>query len=122
MDSLDELETERKKLRRSRDELKQQTAAEKAATTALQQELRKRRTALKEELNEIIQKIEIVKQDNERRKAIAVEVMKENAQEEDDKIQGKIDRYGLQDLYHFLKRVAHHGQLYVQSQCRAFYT
>jgi hypothetical protein len=122
MDSLDELETERKKLRRSRDELKQQTAAEKAATTALQQELRKRRTALKEELNEIIQKIEIVKQDNERRKAIAVEVMKENAQEEDDKIQGKIDRYGLQDLYYFLKRVSHHGQLHVQAHGKSFYS
>ena len=122
MDSLDELETERKKLRRSRDELKQQTAAEKAQTTALQQELRQKRTALKEDLNEIIQKIEIVKQDNERRKAIAVEVMKENAQEEDDKIQGKIDRYGLQDLYYFLKRVSHHGQLYVQAQGKTFYS
>ena len=122
MDELNELENERKKLRRSRDELKQQTAAEKAATTALQQELRKRRTALKEELNEIIQKIEIVKQDNERRKAIAVEVMKENAQEEDDKIQGKIDRYGLQDLYYFLKRVSHHGQLHVQAHGKSFYS
>ena len=122
MDELNELEVERKKLRRSRDELNRETAAEKAATTALQQELRKRRTALKEELNEIIQKIEIVKQDNERRKAIAVEVMKENAQEEDDKIQGKIDRYGLQDLYYFLKRVSHHGQLHVQAHGKSFYS
>jgi len=51
-----------------------------------------------------------------------VEVMKENAQEEDDKIQGKIDRYGLQDLYYFLKRVSHHGQLHVQAHGKSFYS
>ena len=122
MDSLDELETERKKLRRSRDELKQQTAAEKAQTTALQQELRQKRTALKEDLNEIIQKIEIAEKDHAVRRALAVEVMKENAQEDESRIQDKIERYGLQNLYKFLQRVAHHGQLYVQSQCCSFYT
>jgi hypothetical protein len=122
MDSLDELETERKKLRRSRDELKQQTAAEKAATTALQQELRKRRTALKEELNEIIQKIEIAEKDHAVRRALAVEVMKENAQEDESRIQDKIERYGLQDLYNFLQRIALHGQLYVQAHGKSFYS
>ena len=125
MDSLDELETERKKLRRSRDELKQQTAAEKAETTALQQELRKKREDLKAQLNIINREAErlgILNQDNDKRRAIAVEVMKENAQEDEVRIQEKINKYGLQDLYHFLQRVAHYGQLYIQSQCRAFYS
>ena len=122
MDSLDELETERKKLRRSRDELKQQTAAEKAQTTALQQELRQKRTALKEDLNEIIQKIEIAEKDHAVRRALAVEVMKENAQEDESRIQDKIERYGLQDLYNFLQRIALHGQLYVQAHGKSFYS
>lgn len=122
MDSLDELETERKKLRRSRDELKQQTAAEKAETTALQQQLRQKRTELRERLDIIIQKLEIEERDQAQRRAIAVEVLKENAQEDEGRIQEKINKYGLEDLYYFLKRVAHHGQLYVQSQCRSFYT
>ena len=122
MDSLDELETERKKLRRSRDELKQQTAAEKAETTALQQELRQKRTALKEDLNEIIQKIEIAEKDHAVRRALAVEVMKENAQEDESRIQDKIERYGLQDLYNFLQRIALHGQLYVQAHGKSFYS
>ena len=51
-----------------------------------------------------------------------MEVMKENAQEDEVRIQEKINKYGLQDLYHFLKRVAHHGQLWVQGQCESFYT
>ena len=122
MDSLDELETERKKLRRSRDELKQQTAAEKAQTTALQQELRQKRTALKEDLNEIIQKIEIAEKDHAVRRALAVEVMKENAQEDESRIQDKIERYGLQDLYNFLQRIALHGQLHVQAHGKSFYS
>ena len=50
-----------------------------------------------------------------------MEVLKENAQE-DGAHSGKIEQYGLKDLYKFLQRVAHHGQLYIQSQCRSFYT
>jgi len=122
MDELKELENERKKLRRSRDELKQQTTAEKAETTALQQQLRQKRTELRERLDIIIQKLEIEERDQAQRRAIAVEVLKENAQEDEGRIQEKINKYGLEDLYYFLKRVAHHGQLYIQSQCRAFYT
>ena len=122
---LEELEVQRKSLRRSREEMKLQTAVEKAETTALQQELRKKREDLKAQLNIINREAErlgILNQDNDKRRAIAVEVMKENAQEDEVRIQEKINKYGLQDLYHFLKRVAHHGQLYVQSQCRSFYT
>ena len=122
---LEELEVQRKSLRRNRDEMKLQTAAEKAETTALQQELRKKREDLKAQLNIInreAERLEILNQDNDKRRAIAVEVMKENAQEDEVRIQEKINKYGLQDLYHFLKRVAHHGQLYVQSQGRSFYT
>ena len=122
---LEELEVQRKSLRRSREEMKLQTAVEKAETTALQQELRKKREDLKAQLNIINREAErlgILNQDNDKRRAIAVEVMKENAQEDEVRIQEKINKYGLQDLYHFLKRVAHHGQLYIQSQCRAFYT
>lgn len=122
---LEELELQRKSLRRSREEMKLQTAAEKAETTALQQELRKKREDLKAQLNIINREAErlgILNQDNDKRRAIAVEVMKENAQEDEVRIQEKINKYGLQDLYHFLKRVAHHGQLYAQSQCRSFYT
>ncbi len=122
---LEDLEVQRKSLRRSREEMKLQTAAEKAETTALQQELRTKREALKSELdiiNREAERLEILNQDNDRRRAIAVEVMKENAQEDEVRIQEKINKYGLQDLYHFLKRVAHHGQLYVQSQCCSFYT
>ena len=122
VDELNELENERKKLRRSRDELKQQTAAEKAETTALQQQLRQKRTELRERLDIIIQKLEVEERDQAQRRAIAVEVMKENAQEDEGQVQEKIERYGLQNLYKFLQRVAHHGQLYVQSQCRSFYT
>ena len=47
-----------------------------------------------------------------------MEVMKENAQEDEAFLQEKIDRYGLQDLYCFLNRVAHHGRLWVQAQGR----
>ena len=122
---LEELEVQRKSLRRSREEMKLQTAAEKFEITALQQELRKKREDLKAQLNIINREAErlgILNQDNDKRRAIAVEVMKENAQEDEVRIQEKINKYGLQDLYHFLKRVAHHGQLYVQSQCRSFYT
>ena len=122
---LEELEVQRKSLRRSREEMKLQTAAEKAETTVLQQQLRLKREALKSELDIIMreaEKLKIMSQDNDRRKAIAVEVLKENAEQEDGKIQEKIQKLGLQDLYQFLKRVAHHGQLYVQSQCRSFYT
>ena len=68
------------------------------------------------------EKLEILSQDNDKRRAIAVEVLKENAQEDEGRIQEKIEQYGLKDLYKFLQRVAHHGQLYIQSQCRAFYT
>ena len=122
---LEDLEVQRKSLRRSREEMKLQTAAEKAETTALQQELRTKREALKSELDIIMreaERLEILNQDNDRRKAIAVEVLKHNAEQEDGKIQEKIQKLGLQDLYQFLKRIAHHGQLYVQSQCRSFYT
>lgn len=122
---LEDLEVQRKSLRRSREEIKLQTAVEKAETTALQQELRTKREALKSELDIIMreaEKLEILSRDNDKRRAIAVEVLKENAQEDEVRIQEKINKYGLQDLYHFLKRVAHHGQLYVQSQCRSFYT
>lgn len=119
---LEELEVQRKGLRRSRDEMLLQTAAEKAETTALQQELRKKREDLKEQLNEIIKQEEIIKRDEAVRKAIAVEVMKENAQEDQGRVQEKINKYGLQDLYKFLQRVAHHGFFHVQSQCRSFYT
>ena len=122
---LEDLEVQRKGLRRSREEMKLQTAAEKAETTALQQELRKKREDLKAQLdiiNREAERLEILNQDNDRRKAIAVEVMKENAQEDEGRIQEKINKYGLQDLYYFLKRVAHHGQLWVQGQCESFYT
>ena len=122
---LEDLEVQRKSLRRSREEIKLQTAVEKAETTALQQELRTKREALKSELDIIMreaEKLEILSRDNDRRKAIAVEVLKHNAEQEDGKIQEKIQKLGLQDLYQFLKRVAHHGQLYAQSQCRSFYT
>ena len=122
---LEELEVQRKSLRRGREEMKLQTAVEKAETTALQQELRKKREDLKAQLNIInreAERLEILNQDNDRRRAIAVEVMKENAQEDEGRIQEKINKYGLQDLYHFLKRVAHHGQLWVQGQCESFYT
>ena len=122
MDELEAFEVERKKLRRSRDELSLQTAAEKAETTALQQVLRKKRAELKAELDAIIKKIEVAERGERQRRAIAVEVLKENAQEDEGRIQEKINKYGLQDLYHFLQRVAHHGQLYVQSQCCSFYT
>ena len=122
---LEELELQRKGLRRSREEMKLQTAAEKAEITTLQQQLRLKREALKSELDIIMQeaeKLKILSQDNDERRAIAVEVLKENAQEDEGRIQEKINKYGLQDLYHFLQRVAHHGQLYIQSQCRSFYT
>ena len=122
---LEELEVQRKSLRRSREAMKLQTAVEKAETTALQQELRKKREDLKAQLNIINREAErlgILNQDNDKRRAIAVEVMKENAQEDEVRIQEKINKYGLQDLYHFLKRVAHHGQLWVQGQCESFYT
>ena len=122
---LEDLEVQRKSLRRSREEMKLQTAAEKAETTALQQELRTKREALKSELDIIMreaEKLKIMNQDNDKRRAIAVEVLKHNAEQEDGKIQEKIQKLGLQDLYQFLKRIAHHGQLYVQSQCRSFYT
>ena len=122
MDELEAFEVERKKLRRSRDELSLQTAAEKAETTALQQVLRKKRAELKAELDAIIKKIEVAERGERQRRAIAVEVLKENAQEDEGRIQEKINKYGLEDLYYFLKRIAHHGQLYIQSQCRAFYT
>ncbi len=122
MNELEALEVERKKLRRTREELKQQTAAEKAETTVLQQQLRLKREALKSKLDGIIKKIEIAEKDQAQRRALAVEIIKENAQEDKGRIQEKINKYGLQDLYYFLKRVAHHGQLYIQSQCRAFYT
>lgn len=122
MDELEAFEVERKKLRRSRDELSLQTAAEKAETTALQQVLRKKRAELKAELDAIIKKIEVAERGERQRRAIAVEVLKENAQEDEGRIQEKINKYGLEDLYYFLKRVAHHGQLHIQSQCRAFYT
>ena len=121
---LEELEVQRKSLRRSREEMKLQTAAEKAETTVLQQQLRLKREALKSELDIIMQeaeKLKILSQDNDERRAIAVEVLKENAQEDEGRIQEKIEQYGLKDLYKFLQRVAHHGQLYVQSQCRSFY-
>ena len=122
---LEDLEVQRKGLRRSREEMKLQTAAEKAETTVLQQQLRLKREALKSELDIIMQeaeKLKILSQDNDERRAIAVEVLKENAQEDEGRIQEKIEQYGLKDLYKFLQRVAHHGQLYVQSQCRSFYT
>lgn len=122
---LKELEVQRKGLRRSREEMKLQTAAEKAETTVLQQQLRLKREALKSELDIIMreaERLESLKQDNDKRRAIAVEVLKENAQEDQGRIQEKIEQYGLKDLYKFLQRVAHHGQLYVQSQCRSFYT
>ena len=122
---LEDLEVQRKSLRRSREEIKLQTAVEKAETTALQQELRTKREALKSELDIIMreaEKLEILSRDNDKRRAIAVEVLKHNAEQEDGKIQEKIQKLGLQDLYQFLKRIAHHGQLYVQSQCRSFYT
>ena len=122
MDELEALEVERKKLRRTREELKQQTAAEKAETTALQQQLRLKREALKSKLDGIIKKIEIAEKDQAQRRALAVEIIKENAQEDKGRIQEKINKYGLQDLYHFLTRIAHHGQLWVQSQCCSFYT
>lgn len=119
---LDELEAERKKLRRSRDELSLQTAAEKAETTALQQLLRKKRAELKAELDAIIKKIEIAERGKKQRRAIAVEFIKENAKEEKKRIQEKIERYGLHDLYKFLSRVAFDGHLYVQAQGKTFYS
>ena len=122
MNELEALEAERKSLRRTKDELLKETAAEKAATTALQQELRKKRADLKKQLDAIIKSIEAAEKDQTTRRALAVEVMKENAQEDEGRIQEKIEQYGLKDLYKFLQRVAHHGQLYVQSHCRSFYT
>lgn len=119
---LDELEAERKKLRRSRDELSLQTAAEKAETTALQQVLRKKRAELKAELDAIIKKIEVAERGERQRRAIAVEFIKENAKEEKKRIQEKIERYGLHDLYKFLSRVAFDGHLYVQAQGKTFYS
>lgn len=119
---LEALEVERKKLRRTKEEMLKETAEEKAATTALQQELRKKRTELRERLNEIIQLIETTEEDKAVKEALAMEVLKENAQEDEARIQEKINRYGLQDLYKFLQRVAHHGQLWVQAQGESFYT
>ena len=119
---LEALEVERKNLRRSRDEMHRQTAVEKAETTALQQELRKRRDELKGQLADIIKSIEAAEKDKSLKEALAMEVLKENAQEDEAFLQEKIDRYGLQDLYCFLNRVAHHGRLWVQAQGKTFYT
>ncbi|NCB75309.1 MAG: hypothetical protein EOM51_11305 [Clostridia bacterium] len=119
---LEELEVQRKGLRRNRDEMNRQTAAEKAATTALQQELRSKRNELKAQLDGIIRAIEAAEKDKRIKEALAMEVMKENAQEDEAFLQEKIDRYGLQDLYCFLNRVAHHDQLWVQAQGKTFYT
>ena len=99
-----------------------QTAVEKAETTALQQELRKRQDELKGQLADIIKSIEAAEKDKSLKEALAMEVLKENAQEDEAFLQEKIDRYGLQDLYCFLNRVAHHGRLWVQAQGKTFYT
>ena len=122
MDELEALEAERKSLRRTKDELLKETAAEKAATTALQQELRKKRADLKKQLDAIIKSIEAAEKDQTTRRAIAVEFIKENAKEEKKRIQEKIERYGLHDLYKFLSRVAFDGHLYVQAQGKTFYS
>ncbi|NCB44707.1 MAG: hypothetical protein EOM59_19115, partial [Clostridia bacterium] len=92
MDELEALEAERKSLRRTKDELLKETAAEKAATTALQQELRKKRADLKKQLDATIKSIEAAEKDQTTRRALAVEVMKENAQEDEGRIQEKINK------------------------------
>lgn len=86
---LEALEVERKNLRRSRDEMHRQTAVEKAETTALQQELRKRRDELKGQLADIIKSIEAAEKDKSLKEALAMEVLKENAQEDEAFLQEK---------------------------------
>ena len=66
-----------------------QTAVEKAETTALQQELRKRRDELKGQLADIIKSIEAAEKDKSLKEALAMEVLKENAQEDEAFLQKK---------------------------------